>query len=88
MGKVSNPGCVQRSYGNSRSQSQLLSLSRLLSGNASCSSPDSSGEDLRFSGKQDQRWLWDTPVGEMGAVLSLQVQTKCSNVFAETSVMS
>ncbi|CAA7027696.1 unnamed protein product [Microthlaspi erraticum] len=87
MGKVSSPGCVLRSYGNSRSQTQLLSLSRLLSGNASFS-PDSSGEDLRNSGKQDQPWLWNTPVGEMGAVLSLQVQTKCSNVFAETSVMS
>lgn len=78
MGKVSNPGCVQRS---SRSQSQLSSLSRLLSSSASCSSHDrSSGED--------QGWLWKTPVEEMDAVLSLQVQTKCSNMFAETPALS
>ncbi|CAH8386035.1 unnamed protein product [Eruca vesicaria subsp. sativa] len=74
MGKVSKPpGCIQRS---SRSQSQLLSLSRLLrSSNASHD---------RSSGEEDQGWLWKTPVGEMEAVLSLQVQTKCSNLFAET----
>ncbi|KAG7551554.1 MORN motif [Arabidopsis thaliana x Arabidopsis arenosa] len=80
MVKVSNRGSVPRSYGSSRSQSQLMSLSRLLSCNASSSSsPDSSsGEDLRDSG------LWKTPVGDMSAVLSLQIQTKCSDMFAET----
>ncbi|KFK39908.1 hypothetical protein AALP_AA3G304400 [Arabis alpina] len=91
MVKASNPACVQRSYGSSRSQSQLVSLSRLLSCNASFSSPppdSSSGEDLGFSGKQDQWWLWEAPVGEMEAVLSLQVQTKCSNLFTETHALS
>ncbi|CAE6115150.1 unnamed protein product [Arabidopsis arenosa] len=80
MVKVSNRGSVPRSYGSSRPQSQLMSLSRLLSCNAPCSSsPDnSSGEDLRDSG------LWKTPVGDMSAVLSLQIQTKCSDLFAET----
>ncbi|KAJ0266586.1 Protein TIC 100 [Hirschfeldia incana] len=76
MGKASNPGCIQRRSSRS-SQTQLLSLSRLLSSNASCSSHDRSfGED--------QGWLWKAPVEEMDAVLSLQVQTKCSNLFAET----
>ncbi|CAN8252593.1 unnamed protein product [Cochlearia groenlandica] len=81
-GKVSNPVCVKRS---SKSQSQIWSLSRLLTCKASCSS---SSEDLRFSGKQDQCGLWETPVGEIGVVLSLQVQTKSSNMFAETCVLS
>lgn len=69
-----------------------MSLSRLLSCNASSSSSpsdSSSGEDLGYSGKQDQCWFWETPVGEMGAVLSLQVQAKCSSIlYAETSVLS
>ncbi|XP_010493356.1 PREDICTED: protein TIC 100 isoform X2 [Camelina sativa] len=80
----SNRGCIQRSNGSSRSQSQLMSLSRQLSCNASSSSsspPDnnnSSNEDLRDSG------IWKTPVGEMSAVLSLQIHTKCCDMFAET----
>ncbi|XP_048599012.1 protein TIC 100-like [Brassica napus] len=78
MGKVSNRGCIQRS---SRSQSQLSSLSRLLSSSASCSSHDRSS-------CEDQGWLWKTPVGEIDAVLSIQVQTKCSNLFAETPALS
>ncbi|CAD5332389.1 unnamed protein product [Arabidopsis thaliana] len=85
MGKVANRGCVQRSYGSSRSQSQLMSLSRLLSCNASSSSspPDSSSSEyLKDSG------LWETPVGDMSVVLSLQIQTKCSDLFAETPAVS
>ncbi|KAF8102300.1 hypothetical protein N665_0198s0014 [Sinapis alba] len=74
--KVSNRGCIQRS--SRSSQSQLMSLSRLLlSSNASCSSHDSSSGE-------DQGWMWKTPVEEMDAVLSLQVKTKCSNLFAES----
>lgn len=81
MVKASNRrGYVQRINGISRSQSQLMSLSRQLSCNALSSSPP--GEDLRDSG------IWKTPVGELSAVLSLQVQAKCSGLFAETVPVS
>lgn len=80
---VTNPGCIQRSYQSTRSQ--VLSLSLLMSSNATSSSPGSSS-DHRFSGKQDQHWLWNTPVGELDVVLLLHVQAKCFNLLAETHV--